>query len=249
MCARCWRLTPAQHSNLTSPHAAARIVMFSSFSVFRKQSRHALYGKRAAIARRAQIHLLITSCTDSRTSPKGVLPLSSGKIGGNCPTIFRKVFPVSNFVEIGKAVAPPWRLNQARLFANKILRPNGGWARNLFVGGSFGCRQRWLWSNSTEPEGRGPGPHALPHDNCPLQVRAERVRHPHLLRSPTIRFEYLRGTNEDAHASCPRGGSWDGLAASACSCLTRPTIRKVKTAWQRSADPKAPGIIKFFQGE
>jgi hypothetical protein len=126
MCARCWRLTPAQHSNLTSPHAAARIVMFSSFSVFRKQSRHALYGKRAAIARRAQIHLLITSCTDSRTSPKGVSPRSSGKIGGNCPTIFRKVFPVSNFVEIGKAVAPPWRLNQARLFANKILRPNGG---------------------------------------------------------------------------------------------------------------------------
>jgi hypothetical protein len=40
-----------------------------------------------------------------------------------------------------------------------------------------------------------------------------------------------------------------GCGASACSCLTRPTIRKVKTAWQRSADPKAPGIIKFFQGE
>ena len=37
--------------------------------------------------------------------------------------------------------------------------------------------------------------------------RTERARHPHLFWGPTIRFEYVRRTNEDAHASCRLGGS------------------------------------------
>ena len=52
-------------------------------------------------------------------------------------------------------------------------------------------------------EGQSP-PHPLPN-NRPLEVRTERARHPHLFWGPTIWFEYVRRTNEDAHASCPRG--------------------------------------------